>query len=782
MKKILLGIIVTVFVVLSFVTGFNYCKKQIISGSNQVIKKDIKHIAIVNLDEGIMAESGKKVYSGQLLKFANEYNRVGLNEARKGIESGMYAAYILIPSDFSKCIESINAVPQKVKVDYVVNPNLTDKNRLEIEEKLNSFKEILNSNVAYIYLCSILEEFHNVQDSASLIMEHDNSDLNNIQNIDPDAIFTMIEFSEMKPCDNEIKDVDLTDYVNKNSTEMDNITSAIDKGIMQGKKEYEEISKEYNSITKKMADIETQMSEYNPLKDENENEVYGKGVEELTVIIDEYNSKIDSETEEDTDEIKKILRVVTEQNLTNILNEAQKNTDSQLKTIQEQNKQIIDTGRTDFNEKNNTYYDNLNAFIKNTMNQHVESGNTTLTELESNLSEKNTAISELKQETFTKEEVLNLINEIAMADKTTVTALTDQLESSELFDGYHEEKIPQLTADDIVLPKVKEVYMGTDTEGKEEDTNNSTDSTEEEDSKNDNSRESTEEEKNEDDNSGGSTEEGKNETEGKTVSINISGNIDTNKGIEGSIENQSENIENCLNNVNRDYKIPKDEISTIIDEQIIGKILEENQKKATNFSKAKDDVLAEINKYDTKVTDFNPYNYLKKDDLSKYINTMNKNILELGKAMNQKNSEYLAFVHKVYQVANENINTLQKDMQKANGTSKKKLGGVIEKLKSDKKNIAQEDNNILEDFSKKLPYSRLGSLEYTDMYKFMINPIETMMQLEGEKVEEKKETQVQLNYTWIVIGMVVIVVIFLICNTFIKITKERKALKAMEDE
>ena len=44
--------------------------------------------------------------------------------------------------------------------------------------------------------------------------------------------------------------------------------------------------------------------------------------------------------------------------------------------------------------------------------------------------------------------------------------------------------------------------------------------------------------------------------------------------------------------------------------------------------------------------------------------------------MNEKNEEYLEFVNKVHQTANENVNTLQNDMLKANNSSKKELNTV----------------------------------------------------------------------------------------------------------
>lgn len=77
-------------------------------------KSTIMTIAVVNADAGVMIEGEKKYYSSELMLFPDaNFKSTGLTEAEEGVENGRYAAYILIPENFSESIESVNGEPDK---------------------------------------------------------------------------------------------------------------------------------------------------------------------------------------------------------------------------------------------------------------------------------------------------------------------------------------------------------------------------------------------------------------------------------------------------------------------------------------------------------------------------------------------------------------------------------------------------------------------------------------------------------------------------------------------
>ncbi len=70
--------------------------------------EDVQTIAVVNLDEGIDVNGEKVYYSNDLINLPNErFIRSSFEEAKRGIDNGAFAAYILIPATFSKSVEGL---------------------------------------------------------------------------------------------------------------------------------------------------------------------------------------------------------------------------------------------------------------------------------------------------------------------------------------------------------------------------------------------------------------------------------------------------------------------------------------------------------------------------------------------------------------------------------------------------------------------------------------------------------------------------------------------------
>jgi uncharacterized phage infection (PIP) family protein YhgE len=88
-------------------------------------KETVERIAIVNMDEGTWVEGEHVNYASELLYLpADNFEITGLTEAKSGIENGLYAAYIVLPENFSEMILSIISNPQKIAIEYQFNTNL----------------------------------------------------------------------------------------------------------------------------------------------------------------------------------------------------------------------------------------------------------------------------------------------------------------------------------------------------------------------------------------------------------------------------------------------------------------------------------------------------------------------------------------------------------------------------------------------------------------------------------------------------------------------------------
>lgn len=724
-----------------------------IHGDNEPVQSDIERIAIVNLDEGIQLDGEKILYSSKLLNFTSDYVYVGLGEAKTGIEADMYAAYIMIPSNFSECIASINNTPQQVKIEYVINSGLTDQNRLEVEKRLFTFKELVNSNAAYIYLNSVLSEFHSVQDSAVTIMEHDKTDLENIQDINPDDIFNMIDFSELKETDNHIENVDLTQYLNKNTTETAGIFSELDKGMKAGQQRYQEILNDYKTVSTEIENVKNTVSDYNPLLDEKGNVVYQTGLNNLNKAIDEYNENVKVEEEKAVEALKNDIMEVSKEYIDEVLNEAQKKTDVELTDIQNRNKDIVNDKVNTWSGEQQEYYigleDHINEGIFEYREEYRRQGDKlcdTVIEAGQDIANE---INKSSGKTINKDTAIGLVDIYTSKCVGLIGAAYDEDIIKDIaFADYDECSMPDFENDAIVLPEVEQLHI---------------------------EQEETEEPEEE------SISE--NDWETGQISIDIDEEIDIENDLSKFAAKKQEDIEDIVKTIKSDIQVSKSDITNILDSQIIDVIEDNNESGKESYNTAAKKLINSIQSYDDKVSKFNIYDYIKKQDITKHQTELTKNINALGNAMNTKNVEYLKFVNKLYENANLNITTLQGDMQKANNASKKKLYSVITALKENKESISEEDNQILGAFAEKLAYTRIGTLEYTEMYKFMANPVDVSGRDDKKEMVNTDDTdELQLDYRWMLVVALLILMFVIIVRMLVKVIQERKDLKAIENE
>lgn len=753
MKRTVLGVVCIICIMCSFTAGFYYCKEMSIHGDNESVQSDIERIAIVNLDEGIQLDGEKILYSSKLLNFTSDYVYVGLGEAKTGIEADMYAAYIMIPSNFSECIASINNTPQQVKIEYVINSGLTDQNRLEVEKRLFTFKELVNSNAAYIYLNSVLSEFHSVQDSAVTIMEHDKTDLENIQDINPDDIFNMIDFSELKETDNHIENVDLTQYLNKNTTETAGIFSELDKGMKAGQQRYQEILNDYKTVSTEIENVKNTVSDYNPLLDEKGNVVYQTGLNNLNKAIDEYNENVKVEEEKAVEALKNDIMEVSKEYIDEVLNEAQKKTDVELTDIQNRNKDIVNDKVNTWSGEQQEYYigleDHINEGIFEYREEYRRQGDKLCDTVIEEGQDIANEINKSSGKTINKDTAIGLVDIYTSKCVGLIGAAYDEDIIKDIaFADYDECSMPDFENDAIVLPEVEQLHI---------------------------EQEETEEPEEE------SISE--NDWETGQISIDIDEEIDIENDLSKFAAKKQEDIEDIVKTIKSDIQVSKSDITNILDSQIIDVIEDNNESGKESYNTAAKKLINSIQSYDDKVSKFNIYDYIKKQDITKHQTELTKNINALGNAMNTKNVEYLKFVNKLYENANLNITTLQGDMQKANNASKKKLYSVITALKENKESISEEDNQILGAFAEKLAYTRIGTLEYTEMYKFMANPVDVSGRDDKKEMVNTDDTdELQLDYRWMLVVALLILMFVIIVRMLVKVIQERKDLKAIENE
>ena len=203
-----------------------------------------KDIAVVNLDEGVKIKGKKAYYGGKIVTLPNEhFHMTGLDEARAGLNSGEYGAYIVIPATFSKAVESINNEPQKATIKYTVNGDNNDASLASVVNDINSFASVVSENITFIYVSAILDEYHKAQDNTKVILKNDGIDLDNINSISPESLLGRYENVKENNIDYKPSDMDMDKYNVENENIVDSFSRELRDIKDENEKNFENIKR-----------------------------------------------------------------------------------------------------------------------------------------------------------------------------------------------------------------------------------------------------------------------------------------------------------------------------------------------------------------------------------------------------------------------------------------------------------------------------------------------------------------------------------------------------------
>ena len=252
-------------------------------------------IAVVNLDEGVNLRDKKTYYAGKIITLPNEhFHMTGLDDARNGLKSGEYGAYIVIPATFSKSVESINNDPEKATIKYTINADNNDASLASIVNDINSFASIVSENITFIYVSAILEEYHRAQDNTKLILKNDIIDLNNINNISPESLLGIYENVKENSMDYNPLKIDINKYEVENENIVDLLSRELKEAKIENERDFNNIKKESEEVRAGTIKIQKFFEEITPLKDNSGNSIYSNGLVDVERSIADHNEIVNT--------------------------------------------------------------------------------------------------------------------------------------------------------------------------------------------------------------------------------------------------------------------------------------------------------------------------------------------------------------------------------------------------------------------------------------------------------------------------------------------------------
>lgn len=528
-------------------------------------------IAIVNLDTGVMVNEEEVNYAGKLLtELKDNFLFTGLEDARNGYETGIYAAYLVIPATFSESIVSLNDTPVRSEITYMINDDLTAEAKEQAIYDVMEFMSELDDKISYMYMHSVMDEFHEAQDEADTIMENDLAEKEAINAIEAEDLVALAPVTEITQVENNIEPVDISEYITTNLELTAEIDLKYREYILESEAEHQTLNESATALMTEMGNMDSIIGGINFMEDEDGESIYQDGKDELSTLFEAHNTA-----------------------LTDREVQLQSNVIATYEEIQTIEKEYTRLKEAYFNKTGEEFDD----FIMD------EEGNP-----------------------MVDEEGNNLL-------------------LSDVFDKYD--------------------YDLTDEEQKKE-----------------------------------------------VLDTQI-GEID---------------------------KMELSEVEQVVDEKVLTPI----QEKADSTTKAITDQYEiekeQLEAYSDAVMEYNPLEYIDDEEISGITTAMMENGTELSEAILETDLQQMEYVADVYEATRNDLANMEELIVQAKEDSDKAVADGLANLQQVKNENSDLNQQIMYDFSEKLPYTRLGSMEYTQAYEFMANP------LGYKKLEEEKQDTVKQDF------------------------------------
>lgn len=247
-------------VVLAAVCGYFVGNHQDIN-SGEDNKKEAedkfdRRLAVVNMDEGAMQGEEKIYYASQLLPYSGaDYTVTGLQDARNGIEIGLYSAYIVIPADFSRSVNSLNEQPAVSRLEYTIAGDLNTAQKEMTAREIERMAENMNDSLTKVYLSSVMQEFHEVQDAGAVILSNDQKDKELLDAVNAGSLIELVEMPGPVRVENDVNPLNLSSVYETDETLTGELGAAYQRFLQEGQSSVEQTKERAGAVSEDMTQV-----------------------------------------------------------------------------------------------------------------------------------------------------------------------------------------------------------------------------------------------------------------------------------------------------------------------------------------------------------------------------------------------------------------------------------------------------------------------------------------------------------------------------------------------
>lgn len=632
-KVIMRGIILTAIICAVYLCGVYSTKYQQNKEEN---KSTITTIAVVNADVGTGKEQENVFYASELMYFPDtNFETASLTEAREGIESNRYAAYVVIPGSFSASVESVNEKPSKSQITYSMNNNLRQDVQVKVVNDIHNFILNLSTNVSYMYVDAILKEMHTVQDDSNSIMQNDVKDLEAIEEAESADLIEEVEYEPLEIVETEITYMDLSDNYQEVDDAVDNVYTTYTKDISDAQDEFLKVKEEGSSVSEQALATAEVFSGINILTDDEENLVYADGMEHLGNLAGDFEELVNS-------------------------------------------KKLTAKERLGFKEGDEE------------------------PEPEPELSEGEVRVY------LSKADLLYAVDR----QITFWENVRYELFGGELPDGGEES-----------------LYETGDGENPEESGETSGEDEEEP------------------------------EPDFELTEESVTATIEALYQLKDQISEYYDNAIRAINDI-PDASEFAQEADAVVNEEIAQPVMDRADVEEQKVSEAVTAMESVIEEYVSKLDEYDALSYLEMDKIQEYLSSMYTTISDMESEIMEQDNAYMEYIYEVTQTADENVKMLQESLDESYEGTQENVLDLMAGFKQNRKELNEQNVLLLSDITAKLPYTRLGNLEYTQVYDFIVEPVT----VSDESEVKTRITPTSVNMDWqdlvcMFVGIIALIII-----------------------
>lgn len=701
----------------------------------------VENIAIVNLDKGIPENNMVRYYSQELMNLeADNLVSESLEAARQGIYNGSYAAYVIIPAEFSENAVSLNSVPEKATLEFAVNPNLReDVSRLTMSN-IKNFEINLNTNMSYMYVQAILEEFHEVQDSSGIIMKNDNDEMARIMGIAPGSLMTSPEPMTPEWADPDVEDVDFDEAFETNSQIADTLQDSYDEFVLQGEEAFELIKQGEETVIEKLDAFMEAMMEIDIETDADGNLVYEQGMIDMSEYLEECEEEFLEQKNKIFNRIDAVVMVTPTPTATpdpggetpTPTAGVEPGTGTPAPTVSPTGTPTptetptpsasptatptptVDPEGTPVPTETPTPTPEIKSIpliIKETIDGSLQKANQ---KIEDHNNNDESTIQEIREIIEEIRELLGVPQTVYVYDATESES-TDQDDQKRDYDDVIEEEQPD---DD-----------GSEEEETDDDTDETDDDTDEE--------EQPTEDWEEADNRTVKRQVYERASEAGNSAQTIEEYLNALEEMLDRIEKLDEMVveeiydEETIRQEFRDLaqeieELPEfnaEEYQGMFEASILQPLQEEIMNENMKIQEEGNSYMEAQGQYIEELMLFDPYEYYDYEKMNEMTASFAENIFNLEEKVYKSQMGYLELVYDTVDLSNESMEAMKDNLSEAYDGTQGNIEKEVDLAKQYRQEINETNIAILGGFKEKLPYTRIGNLEYVQAYDFMVKPV-----------------------------------------------------------